>query len=341
MNMKLSIVIPCYNMEKYLPQCLESLYRQDLDQTSYEIIVVDDGSIDGTMEVAKGYAQRYPNLQIIDKQNEGVGSARNSGMDLAIGKYLYFLDPDDYLANNVLGTLIDLIEKNNLDVLIFNSLSLHKEAHWESFNINEVPQTLDIMDGISYIASKKFQPEVWRYFIDREFLKGKGLCFIEGRWMEDAIFTATSFCKAQRLAHTSLDVHRYRLLPTSAMRNKTPEHYNKVIFDNAHAAYAYHDLINSISKNHPNYTACAQRLKTRQQSFVFFLLVRWMKSDLEPKKIPEMLFGLKKIGAYPLDHFLGPDYHGPAYSFMTFIFNRRPLIGPFIKIFRIFYKLVK
>lgn len=328
-------------MEHYLPQCLESLYRQDIDLTSYEIIVVNDGSNDGTLEVARGYAQQYPNMGIIDKQNEGVGSARNSGMDQAIGKYLYFLDPDDYLANNVLCTLIDLIEKNHLDILIFNSLSLHKEGYWESSNIDKVYQTSDIKDGISYIASKKFQPEVWRYFIDREFLKRIGLRFIEGRWMEDAIFTAAIFCKAQRLAYTGLDVHRYRLLPTSAMRNKTPEHYNKVIFDNANAAHAYYDLINSISKNHPSYAACTQRLKTRQQSFVFFLLVRWMKSELEVTKIPEMLLGFEKIGAYPLNHFLGPDYHGPGYSFMTFIFNRRPLIDPFIKIFRIFYKLVK
>src|SRR5690606_10726550 len=109
MNMKLSFVIPCFNMEHYLPQCLESLYRQDIDLSSYEIIVVNDGSHDGTLEAARGYAHKYPNIKIIDKENAGVGAARNSGMDMAIGEFLYFLDPDDYLGNNVLGTLIHLM----------------------------------------------------------------------------------------------------------------------------------------------------------------------------------------------------------------------------------------
>lgn len=328
-------------MEHYLPQCLESLYRQDIDLGSYEIIVVNDGSHDGTLEVARGYAHKYPNIKIIDKENAGVGAARNSGMDMAIGEFLYFLDPDDYLGNNVLGTLIHLMGENRLDILTFNSLSLKKETHWESSNIDKVSPTLDIKDGISYIAFKKFRNEIWWYLIDREFLKSIGLRFIEGRWMEDAIFTAEIFCKAKRMAHVDLDVHRYRLLPTSAMRNKTPEHYNRVIFDNANAAHVYDGLINSIPKNHPNYTTSLQRLKTRQQSFVFFLLVRFMKSDLDLAKIPEMLSDFEKIDAYPLKFFLGPDYHGPGYSFMTFIFNNRPLINPFIKFFRTFYTLIK
>src|SRR5690606_33004240 len=184
MNMKLSFVIPCFNMEHYLPQCLESLYRQDIDLSSYEIIVVNDGSHDGTLEAARGYAHKYPNIKIIDKENAGVGAARNSGMDMAIGEFLYFLDPDDYLGNNVLGTLIHLMGEDRLDILTFNSLSLKKETHWESSNIDKVSPTLDIKDGISYIASKKFRNEIWWYLIDREFLKSIGLRFIEGRWME-------------------------------------------------------------------------------------------------------------------------------------------------------------
>src|SRR5690606_8754053 len=138
---------------------------------------------------------------IIDKENAGVGAARNSGMDMAIGEFLYFLDPDDYLGNNVLGTLIHLMGENRLDILTFNSLSLKKETHWESSNIDKVSPTLDIKDGISYIAFKKFRNEIWWYLIDREFLKSIGLRFIEGRWMEDAIFTAEIFCKAKRMAH--------------------------------------------------------------------------------------------------------------------------------------------
>ena len=116
----------------------------------------------------------------------------------------------------------------------------------------------------------------------------------------------------------------YRILPTSAMRNKSPEHYNKVIFDNANAAYVFEGLINSIPKQHPNAANCITRLKARQQSFVFFLMVRLMKSDIPLQRIPEMLAGFEKIDAYPLNKFVGDDYHGATYSFLTYIFNHKP-----------------
>ncbi|NNE77022.1 MAG: glycosyltransferase [Pricia sp.] len=339
--MLLSIVIPCFNMEHYLPECLDSLLHQNLEFSEYEIIVVNDESKDATLEIAKGYAEKYPNISVIDKKNAGVGAARNSGFDAARGKYIYFLDPDDYIAENSLALLLNLMEGNNLDILTFNSRSVVTKRYPKSANIEDGAGELKIRDGISYIANKKHHNEIWWFIINREFMIATGIRFIEGRWMEDAILTSELFCVAERMAHVDLDIHRYRILPTSAMRNKSPEHYNKVIYDNANAAHVYDGLIKSIPKDHEDAAACIKRLKTRQQSFVFFLMVRLMKSDISIKKIPEMLKGFEKIDAYPLKKFLGEDYHGMAYSFLVFIFNRKPLINPFIRIFRTFYTFVK
>ena len=125
------------------------------------------------------------------------------------------------------------------------------------------------------------------------------------------------------------------------MRNKTPEHYNKVIYDNANAAHVFEKIIKEIPSDHPKAKDCINRLKTRQQSFVFFLMVRLMKSDISIEKIPEMLEGFERVGAYPLNNFLGKDYHGMDYSFLVFIFNNKPLINPFIKVFRTFYTFVR
>lgn len=339
--MQLSIVIPCYNMERYLPECLDSLFDQNLNPAEYEVLIVNDESTDSTLIVANNYAAKHDNIIIIDKKNAGVGAARNSGYAIAKGKYLYFLDPDDYLAKNTVTTLLGLAESNDLDILTFHSMPVIKRHVPNSTNIEHGVKKLIVQDGISYIANIKHHNEIWWYLINREFMVNSGVRFIEGKWMEDAILTSELFLKAKRMAHVDYDVHRYRILPTSAMRNKTPEHYNKVIYDNANAAHVYGELIATIPTEHPEAQRCAKRLKTRQQSFVFFLMVRLMKSDLSVKKIPEMLLDFKKIDAYPLKKFLGEDYHGLGYSFLVFIFNRNSLINPFIKVFRTFYNFGK
>lgn len=329
-------------MERYLPDCIDSLLDQNLNPAEYEIIIVNDESKDSTLRVANNYAATHPNLIIVvDKKNAGVGAARNTGFDLAKGKYLYFLDPDDYLAKNTMTTILSLMEANDLDILTFHSMPVIKRHVPNSLNIEHGVKELVVQDGISYIANIKHHNEIWWYFIKREFMVNTGIRFIEGKWMEDAILTSELFLKAERMAHADIDVHRYRILPTSAMRNKTPEHYNKVIFDNANAAHVYKDLIESVPKDHPKAKPCIKRLKTRQQSFVFFLMVRLMKSDISVKRIPEMLDGFEKIDAYPLKKFIGADYHGIGYSFLVFIFNRKSLINPFIKFFRTFYNLAK
>lgn len=328
-------------MERYLPECIDSLLNQNLNPLEYEIIIVNDESKDSTLILANNYASKHNNIVIIDKKNAGVGAARNSGYDVAKGKYLYFLDPDDYLAKNTVTTLLGLMEANDLDILTFHSMPVVKRHVPNSLNIEHGVKELEVQDGISYIANIKHNNEIWWFFIRREFMVSTGIRFIEGKWMEDAILTSELFLKAKRMAHADVDVHRYRILPTSAMRNKSPEHYNKVIFDNANAAHVYKDLIASVPSDHPYAKPCITRLKTRQQSFVFFLMVRLMKSDISVKRIPEMLDGFEKIDAYPLKKFIGPDYHGIGYSFLVFVFNRKKLINPFIKFFRTFYNIAK
>ncbi|WP_276166272.1 glycosyltransferase [Zobellia alginiliquefaciens] len=339
--MRLSIIIPCYNMELYLKECVDSLLDQQMTETECEIIIVNDESKDATLKIAQDYSNKHSNIHIIDKKNAGVGAARNSGYDLAQGEYIYFLDPDDYVAEGTLPVLLQIANNNNLDILTFKTKSVVEKRYPVSDNLGDTLNTLIIEDGISYLAHRKHQNEIWWYLIKREFIKNTGIRFIEGKWMEDAILTAELFCQAKRMAHTNLDVHRYRILPTSAMRNKSPEHYNKVIYDNANAAHVFDKLIATVPKEHENAHACIKRLKTRQQSFVFFLMVRLMKSDISVSEIPAMLSDFEKIDAYPLKKFLGEDYHGIGYSCLVFVFNRKPLINPFIKMFRSFYSLTQ
>ena len=116
--MNLSIVVPIYNVAPYLRKCVDSLIAQDI--TDYEIILVDDGSTDECPQICDEYAALHPNfIKVIYQENAGLSAARNSGISAAQGEYVLFVDSDDYLQSNVLGTLMTQVKRDNLDVLRF------------------------------------------------------------------------------------------------------------------------------------------------------------------------------------------------------------------------------
>lgn len=112
---KVSIIMPVYNAERYLSETLDSVINQNI--TDFELIAINDGSLDGSLEILESYKSRIPNLKIINQANSGVSSTRNRGIDLASGKYICFLDADDYLSRNYLSFLYEQAEKNQSDII--------------------------------------------------------------------------------------------------------------------------------------------------------------------------------------------------------------------------------
>ena len=101
--MKLSIIMPVYNVEDYLCKCIDSVLNQDYED--YEVILVDDGSPDECPKICDSYAKKHDNIRVVHRENGGLSAARNSGIEVAIGEYILFVDSDDYIEPNVLGTL--------------------------------------------------------------------------------------------------------------------------------------------------------------------------------------------------------------------------------------------
>lgn len=114
MTAQISFVIPVYNVKPYLVQCLESVIRTNVEK---EIILIDDGSTDGSREILEQYQQKYPYITLVCQSNKGVSAARNIGIKLAKGEYLQFVDPDDYLLTDDYGWLIQQAKSSNSDVL--------------------------------------------------------------------------------------------------------------------------------------------------------------------------------------------------------------------------------
>lgn len=118
--MKLSIIIPAYNVEQYLERCVESCEDQDIPHNEYELIVVDDGSTDSTLQVANELAGKYGNITVLTQKNQGQSVARNYGMEEAKGEYIWFVDSDDYIECNCMKGLLKKSKMNRLDILSFH-----------------------------------------------------------------------------------------------------------------------------------------------------------------------------------------------------------------------------
>lgn len=337
--MRLSIIIPVYNVENYVAQCLDSVLDQDLDSTDHEIIIVNDGSQDNSLQIIEGYAKKHDYIHIINKENGGMSSARNCGMERAVGKYIYFIDSDDFLLPNCLNTIVDTCERHDLNILTFLSQRFFssssdvysvakRKRNKASFGDGKLSE---IVSGEDYLADLEFRNEVWWYVINREFMEGLGIKFEEGRYMEDVTFTLALFFKAERMAHLKLVAHRYRQSPGSIMTNRVPSHYNKLIRDMQNAACTFDPIIIAMENKTTNPNSIA-RVKTIQQSLVFFSMVRMLRSTMGFGEVKQRMKEMMAINAYPLDSLLGKDYNGITYQILVRLFKTESRFYFFFKL---------
>lgn len=145
---KLSIIIPAYNQQNYIGECINSLVNQDLEEV--EIIVVNDGSTDNTREIIEGLKQSYSNIKCINKVNGGVNSARNAGLKYAIGEYVTFVDGDDWIEKNSLKVLYNKVKEHNLDMLCFGFYFAKDNILEKSSDVYKT-NTEEKMSNVEYI----------------------------------------------------------------------------------------------------------------------------------------------------------------------------------------------
>lgn len=167
--MFLSFIVPVYNAEQYLAECLQSLLEQDIPKEDYEILCVNDGSKDNSLKILREFEGRYANVVVIDKQNSGVATARNIGLDAAQGEYVWFVDADDFLKANMLSALRGKALETNCDLLTVGGY-LFTDAFTEmeraAFSQKKLPINVPWYDAV-----------VWRNVFRRGFLQEHGLCF--------------------------------------------------------------------------------------------------------------------------------------------------------------------
>ncbi len=212
--MTFSIIVPVYNVEAYLSQCLESLQAQDY--TDFEVICVNDGSTDRSREILSEWDEKFPQIRVIDRKNGGLSAARNTGLQAATGDYVVFIDSDDWVEPKMLAQLAK--EANGEDMICFacrqtdnntyDTLDPEQSDGWSYYNRHALEHR-----EVSFVC-------VWQRCYRRVFLEENGLRFLEGILHEDNEFTPQACLKAKSIKVIPDILYNYRVRSGSIMTTR-------------------------------------------------------------------------------------------------------------------------
>lgn len=223
---KLSYIIPLYNSATWLPKCLYSVLNQDISEDEVEIICVNDGSPDNSAAIAREIAKEHPCIIVIDQENQGPSGARNTGMRAATGKYLCFVDPDDFVEPNVYGGLIRQMEEEQLDMLRFNYQVVNE-------NYEVIPKrpfeykfdyTPQLMTGTQFLSERlDIACNIWRYIYRKSVIVDNNIwCFV-GDYYDDTPWLPLVLMKTERMNICETVVYDYLERSDSLVNARSPK----------------------------------------------------------------------------------------------------------------------
>ena len=226
--MKLSIIVPVYNVQDYLKTCITSLFNQNIDTYEYEVIAVNDGSTDNSLAILESLKKIF-DIKIITQENQGLSGARNTGIDAALGEYLLFIDSDDYILKNTLKEALNISQKKDLDILEFGINGVTKSD--ELVFTNKITTNGKVLSGEKYIASINFINSACNKFYKREFLNKHHLRFMENVFIEDIEFNSRTIFKAEKIQAIDTIIGHWLQREGSITRTNDFGKIKKMIYD--------------------------------------------------------------------------------------------------------------
>ncbi len=220
-----TVVIPVYNSEAWLDDCLSSVLAQS--GVTLEVICINDGSTDGSLAVLQRYADTDGRVTIIDQPNQGQSVGRNAGLDAAAGRYLIYLDSDDFWPADTLAQLVAHADNDNLDMVMFDCFAFLDgdipEAVWKRYSTyyQRAHEYAAPRSGVEMIAdmrrNRDYRPHVGMYLARTEFVQRAGARFIPGIVHQDNPYTFALLIHAGRVAHTNAEIYARRMRPDSTI----------------------------------------------------------------------------------------------------------------------------
>lgn len=211
-NCLLSIIVPVYNVEAYIHACLDSIFKQDIDETLFEVIIVNDGTEDRSMEMIADIISQHNNITVINQENLSLSVARNNGIAAAKGEYILMPDSDDLLIENSLSVLLEKAISSKVDMVVADFVEM---TDVEISNIKNIPQKeLQIKEKTGKeLFLEDLNPRqcyVWRTLFRKEFLQKEQITFIPGICYQDVPFTHECCLKANKCLKVSWLLNIYR-----------------------------------------------------------------------------------------------------------------------------------
>lgn len=220
--MRLSIIVPVYNVEQWLNRCLDSLYKQELSEDEFEVILVNDGSTDNSLSIAETFASHHSNVRVVTRENGGLSAARNTGLEYAQGDYVWFVDSDDFIESDSIKPILMCAENNMLDMMCFYFQLAFEDGHTAQ-HFYKPERHDEIFSGEDFVVKTGFVMSPWASLYRRQFLSDNSLRFKEGILHEDEEFSPRAQFLAERIAHTDAIVYNYFQRTGSIMKSSRSE----------------------------------------------------------------------------------------------------------------------
>lgn len=289
-----SIIVPIYNVEKFLPKCLDSIVENLSELNTYEIIIVDDASPDNSREIALHFSERFPNSRVISQKNKGLGGARNTGLENASGEFVFFLDSDDYLRNSDLADAVRCAHLYELDILEFGAERVDELYKHIDYIFKKADSA--IYAGADYIAQFGFDNSVCNKLYSTKFLKEFQLKFFEKTFIEDAPFNAQAFMAAERVkSYDVIPVAFYTNHNSITRAKRTDAHLRKMIEDSIKVTTKIQDVA-----DHSLRADSAQILQARVSTFSSGIALMILRSDFSVAEKKMFFRKFEASGLYPV-----------------------------------------
>lgn len=206
MNPLISVIVPIYNVEKYLARCVDSIVNQTYK--NLEIILVNDGSPDLCPQMCDDYAEKDSRIKVVHKKNGGLSDARNAGMAVAKGEYISFIDSDDYVSDDFFECLLDVMNKENSDIAECSVVKLYEDNRFDEFSDDLSVKTYDTQDAMSaLIAENPFHQHVWNKLYKTELVRD--IPYAVGKLNEDEFWTYQVFGRANKVSKLNKTMYYY------------------------------------------------------------------------------------------------------------------------------------
>ncbi|MBR1544319.1 MAG: glycosyltransferase [Alphaproteobacteria bacterium] len=278
---KISVVVPIYNVELYLSQCLENIVNQTYK--NLEIILVNDGSRDSSIDICRAYAKKDKRIKYIYQQNMGLSAARNTGIKNATGDYIHFIDSDDYIPLDYYEKMISALGNTDADI-VCSGFYFEKHPN-ESVDFTKSFIYTNINDKIQKTFAYKYK-YVWRYLIKRSFVEKQKLSFMVGYYMEDIMFTLPAFANANKIVTVPNAQYFYRHNNKSILNWKNRKKNRKLRHD---TIYMYR-LARKYAKEH-NFSL--KNIVVFRRSFKLFSLLPIIKEYTYTNKTVYTFCGIR------------------------------------------------